>query len=282
MPSNNSLANRLPKSFLEALEEAAANPLSFVRKNGSVAYLPFVGGGAPDDNGEGGDGQGGQNDGGDGSEGAGSGTDTGAGTEGSGTGDTGDDGDGAGDDEDEQGDLPENVKAILRKNRKAARDAEKAAANAVREANAAKAKAKEYEDRDKTALQKAEEERDEARKRADALEDSNKVLGLRMAFLADTSVTWVEPEDALDMALMKYGLKELEVSDTGKVDKKALKAIIKTLSSEKGYLVQKDGQKDGPQGASGGSLNSGKGGKKPDTGADVRRFPAMAGRRKVT
>ncbi len=63
-------------------------------------------------------------------------------------------------------DLPESVKLILAKERKAARDAEKAR-------KAAEARAKQYEDRDKTEAQKLEERATAAEGRIGPLEQEN-------------------------------------------------------------------------------------------------------------
>jgi hypothetical protein len=67
---------------------------------------------------------------------------------------------------DDPSDLPESVKQILAKERKAARDAERAR-------KAAEAKAKEYEDRDKTEAQKLEDRASAAEGRVGPLEQEN-------------------------------------------------------------------------------------------------------------
>lgn len=272
MPPEISPVSNLPASFLEAVTEYCRSPVTFLSKTGRIVALPFVGGGAPDDDdndkpGDGGDGNGTGADGGDG------------------TG-TGNDADADDDDDDDDGDdgLPDSVKAILRKNRKEARDARKAAAAAAKAVEDANAKVRKYEDRDKSDLDKFKERAEQAEARAAELEKANKTIALRAAFLADTSVAWVDPEDALELAFRKYGLQDLDVDDaTGTVaDRKALRKVIKDLSSEKAYLVKSadsDGDSKRPSGAKfngGGKQKSG-----DDTEALARKYPAMQGRRRV-
>jgi len=261
----------LPASFLEAARAAAASPLYFESKRGGLVRVPFVGGAA--DNGEGGD------DGTEGSQGGESGSEDGSG-ESSGT--TEDDSEGAGNgDEDEMSGLPDNVKEILRKNRAATRKAQAEKEAAERAAAEAAAKVKEYTDRDKSELEKAQERAAEAEKNAAAESEKSKRLALRGAFLSDDSYSWVDPEDAFDMARNRFNLDSLEVDEDGRVDRKKLKAILKTMADEKTYLVK---QKDGAgKGASGAKLNGGKGSgdKGKNETVHVRRYPAMAGRRKV-
>lgn len=280
MPGVQHSVHDLPKSFLEAMAEYQSNPLAVLRRHSLPYALPFIGGGAPDDD----DGDG------DDKEGSGSGQQG----DGDGTGDASEqDGNGDEDGDDEDGDegLPENVKAILRKNRKATRDAERRAERAEKAAREAGTKIKEYDDRDKTELQKAQDRAKELETENSELRDANKLISLRSAFLSHTAVTWVDPEDALELALRKYGLKDLELNaDTGTVkDKKALTALVKEMAKEKSYLVKPgddagDG-KDGDAGkrqASGGSFNGGKG---KDTGKNADslagKYPALRGRRRV-
>jgi hypothetical protein len=271
MPTKNNVV--LPASFLQALEKARHSPHSFMSKSGQVKCLPFIGGGA-EDAGEGADDKGGESDSGESGDGKQSGTD---------------DADKDSEDEDDEGDseehkgLPDNVKAILRKERNAAREARREAERAKAEAANAQQKAKEYEDRDKSDLEKAQERAAVAEKRAADLEASNKRLSLRSAFMADTSVAWVDPDDALDMAMRQFGLGDLEVSDSGRVDKKALQKILKRVADEKAYLVKKEEGSDGKQ-RSGAPFNGGKGGGKKEVSNEAamrQKFPAMRGRRKT-
>lgn len=232
-------------------------------------------GGSPEGEGEGGNG-GGSEDGSGGS-----------GDDGNqGDGGTSGEGDSDPDDDDEDGEdgstdgLPENVKAILRKNRKAARDAQKAASTALAAQAAAEAKVQEFEDKDKTELQRAQDEAAREKQRAETLAAQLKTSALETAFLQDATHTWVDAEDALDLAMRRFGLADLEVVD-GKVDKKAVKAIAKKLGEEKKHLVAGESSKGGK---SGGSFNNGDG--KPNGAASekalVTKYPALRGRSRTS
>lgn len=266
MPVNGSVT--LPASFLQALEEARRNPQSFIAKSGQVKFLPFVGGGAE---GDASDPPAAGATGGESSDDSGqSGTDGGQNAD--------------SDTEDaEEGDegLPDNIKAILQKNRREAREAKRKAEEAERKAADAEARAKGYEDRDKSDLEKAQETAAAATKRADELEAANKWLALRSAFLADNSVAWVDPDDALEMALNKFGLGDLEVGSNGAVDRKALRKILADMAKEKDYMVKKEAAGGGTP--SGAAFNGGKGSKPKanDEAAMVAKFPAMRGRTKT-
>lgn len=271
----------LPESFLEAARAAAHNPLYFASKRGGLVRVPFIGGGA-----EGGEGEG--TEGGSGTEGGDAGGT--AGGEGAGNNDGGENGgEGGGDDDDEDGDedetsgMPDHVKAILKKNRRLTRDAQRAAELANQKAADAEAKAKSYEDRDKSDLEKATERAEAAEKRATELEERNSRLARRTAFLSVTDYAWHDPDDALKLALDDFGLADLEVNADGGVDRKKLKKLVKDLADGKPYLVKTEGDRSGGKGgASGASFNGGKGGPKgKDEAAMARRFSAMAGRRKA-
>lgn len=254
---------------------AMFEPIGF-HKDGSPIWL--FQGSAPDDDGTGGDGGSGNDSGdsGDGGDGQGEG--------GSGDGGSGSEGDNDDDDDDDDEvdtSLPDNVKAILKKNRAEAKAAKAEAKAAKAGEAAANAKVKGYEDKDKTELQKAQDDAAAEKKRAETLAAQLKASALGTAFLRDTTHSWVDPEDALELAMRKFGLVDLEIDEEGRVDKKAIKAIAKKLGEEKAYLVANEKPKGG---ASGGSFNNG--GNTPDKttneSALVRKYPSMRGRTKVT
>lgn len=236
-------------------------------------------GGSPEGEGDGGNGGG--NDGGSGGSGD-SGNQGDGGKSGEGEGEGGSDPDDDDDDDDSEATegLPDNVKAILKKNRKAARDAQKATNAALAAQAAAEAKVQAFEDKDKTELQRAQDEAAREKQRAETLAAQLKTSALETAFLQDSTHTWVDAEDALDLAMRRFGLADLEVVD-GKVDRKAVKAIAKKLGEDKKHLVA--GEEKPKGGKSGGSFNNGEG--KPSGGASetalVNRYPALRGRNKT-
>ena len=248
----------LPESFLE---EVRKSRLSYLAKDGSMRVLPFVGGGSVDAGIEG-EGET-ESASGEGSEGKSEEPDK----------------EEQDDSEDDEGNgLPENVKEIIRKNRAATRAAERRLQAATKQAEAAQRKVKEYEDRDKTELEKLTERAETAEQRLAEVMQQNKAMALRSAFLAESGIDWVDPEDAVEMAMSKYGLSEVEVNDAGKADQAAVKSIIKTLSKDKPYLVNKEDSKQGP---SGGAFNGSKGGKPAaDKAGLAQKYPALRGRQK--
>jgi hypothetical protein len=265
----------LPASFLEAVAEFQSNPArhSFIRKDGTLAYLPFVGGGAADDAGENGAGDAGE-----------SGDDTDDKDDKKEEGDDKDD-DSAETDGDADGAMPENIKAILRKERRAARDARAAEAAAKREAADAKAKAQKYEDAEKTEAERLTGERDSLKTENAQLRATNQRLALGGAF-RDAGYDWHSPEDALDMALKSFGLADVEIGEDGKIDMKAVKKIAKELATEKAFLVKtaaSGDDKEGGRSRQSGRPYNGKPGdnKAKNEAALTKRYPAMGGRRRV-
>lgn len=255
----------------EFLKEAANyrrnHPLTFTGKRGLVV-VPFIAGGAP----EPGEGEGGTGETGEAGE-TGSGDAEGGGVDEEGAGD-----DDTGSDESAEEDgLPEAVKTVLRKNRAATRAAEKAARKAQAEAAKAMAKAKEYEDRDKSELDRANERAEAAEKALAEARANGQVLALRTAFLQNSAVSWADAEDAYDIAMNKFDLGEVEVSESGSVDKKKVAEIVKRMAKEKPHLVSTDAA--APQGKTGGAFNN-KGGTAPagDQAALAKKYPALRGR----
>lgn len=72
----------------------------------------------------------------------------------------------------------------------------------------------------------------------DKLVDTNKGLSIKLAALSmtgDGMPVWEDPDVALRLA----DLSDVDISDDGKVDKKALRAALRALAKEKPYLVKK-------------------------------------------
>lgn len=144
---------------------------------------------------------------------------------------------------------------------------------ADRAKTAAEAKAKQYEDKDKNALELATQRIEELEKN---LADKDAVLrtqGLENAFFASNTVTWHNPQLAL---------KELEMegvqNDDGEIDRKALKRAIENLAKQQPYLVKKeaeDGGKGGkgPTGSNPGGKPLGKG--EADRQKLEKKYPAI-------
>lgn len=144
---------------------------------------------------------------------------------------------------------------------------------ADRRASDLQSKVKEFEDKDKTELQKAEGERDSERDRANAAEEALRGERIANAFLASNTVTWHDPSDALAMLRSRY-MDGVEIDDKGQVT--GIKKAIEKMAKEKKYLVNSG------SGASstGDQMNGARKGEKPDTqkakDEDIRRrMPAL-------
>lgn len=115
----------------------------------------------------------------------------------------------------------------------------------------------------------------------DKLMETNKGLSIKLAALAmigDGMPVWEDPDVALRLA----DLSDVDISDEGKVDKRALKSALKALAKEKPYLVKKavkasdgDGNESGATGGT--KMNGNRKGSTgtPDRTALASRFPVL-------
>lgn len=116
----------------------------------------------------------------------------------------------------------------------------------------------------------AEKERDDARAEVGKLQ-------VKVAFFSINDTEWEDPETALQLA----DLSDVDVSDDGKVDKRALKAALRDLAKRKPYLVKKKAAKgdNTNEGEASGSKMAG--GRKGQKGTSPTReqlaasFPAL-------
>lgn len=139
---------------------------------------------------------------------------------------------------------------------------------ADRRATTAEAKVKEYDDKNKTELERAQEEAKVEREKAATATEKVRSSAIRTAFLLDSSVTWHDPSDALRFA----DLSDVEVDDEGVVtNPKVIAGAIAKVAKDKPYLVKTTTE------ASGSGGNSGRKGddKTPDKAKLAARFPAM-------
>lgn len=246
-------------------------PLAFIGKNGVKKLVwPILGGSQP--TGEPGDGTGSTGDG----TGDGTGS-TGGSTEGDGTGggSTGGGGTGGGSTGSSETD-PEKLRALLTaSNRDAAEKRHQAKAlQAERDALAAKVKA--IEDKDKSELERAQGDLEDAKKRAEASESAMKELRIQNAFLGSNKHQWQNPTSALKLADMT----DVAIDDDGKVT--GLEQALNKLAKEHPYLLKPQGNgagaAGGSSGAPAGSTGSGHN-TKDSRAATAARFPAAVRRR---
>lgn len=118
---------------------------------------------------------------------------------------------------------------------------------ADRNRSAVEAKLKEYEDRDKSELDKANETVSTLTETGKAKDTIIKRQAVQLAFMSVASnITWHNPADALEFAMKD--LSDLEVAEDGTVDSKAVKAAADKLAKDKPYLVKANTSQSGSGG----------------------------------
>lgn len=133
-------------------------------------------------------------------------------------------------------------------------------------------KIKEWEDKDKSDLEKAQGQVETLTQERDDLRGKLKDQALQNAFLTDNKYSWHDPRDALRLMDMEG----VDVSDDGSVS--GLKPAIEKLAKAKPHLVKVDdsGNGKGSSGASGSANNGTRKGGKPDPPKNYSsRFPAL-------
>lgn len=154
---------------------------------------------------------------------------------------------------------------------------------ADRNATEAAKKVREYEDKDKTELERATARAEEAEAKLAEATVAVQNQAIRLAFLsASSDVTWHDPEDALAFAMKSDDLKDLKVNEDGSVDKSVVVKAVKDLAKSKPYLVKKasetdDDDKDDKDknGSSGHQPNGGKDKTKLDREKLAAKYPAL-------
>lgn len=127
-------------------------------------------------------------------------------------------------------------------------------------------------DKDMPALEKANRDLAEANKRAEGLEERNRDLAVRVAFLTDNTHTWHNP----DRALKLVDLSKVEIGEDGTVS--GMKDAINALAKSDPYLVKtEEKQQQTPPGTATGN-NGSSGDSKPDATKMVRRLPVLGTR----
>lgn len=158
--------------------------------------------------------------------------------------------------------------------------ADRNAAEARKALEAANAKIKEFEDKDRSELEKAQNDAREAQEVRDKLNQTVSGLRMQVAFLSSNDVNWHDPA----VALRLLDTTDISIDDDGNV--KGMKEAIKRLADGHKYLVKsKDGdagngdEERPPRKKTGDSTNgSVGGGSKIDRKKMEERFPALRGR----
>jgi hypothetical protein len=184
------------------------------------------------------------------------------------------------DDEDEDGDdepktRPERQAARYRTRLREAEARERELAERLRA----------IEDSDKPQDEILKRDLDETRQRADALEDTNRVLTAQLAFFKSNTIDWVDPSDAFALA-DRAGLFDEVVDEDGNVDTRELQRGLKDLAKRKPHLVKKargrdedTDDDDEPRSRSSAPAMNGSRRGKQKTGTDraalAKRFPVL-------
>lgn len=124
-------------------------------------------------------------------------------------------------------------------------------------------------------LEKTQAERDELKKRADALAQRVKDKALENAFLSAPGVEWADKEDAFTVLRAKF-LEDVEVDDDGNVT--GMKEAVAALSKAKPHLVKVAGEEviEPSSEATGKTPVKRKGEKETaDRASLTKRFPAL-------
>lgn len=183
-----------------------------------------------------------------------------------------------GEDDDPSGDDIKNPKA-----KRAAEEAKRhrlAAKAEKKRADEAEARVREFENKDKSDLERAEQERDEFKEQAETraviVEDQAKRLGF---FESGMAAKFKNPSRALKM--LRDDLKDVEIDDEGTADVEAIKAAAEALLKSDPYLAASGDEDEGEDttAPSGRSLNKRRKGKKDaDKAALAAKYPALQGR----
>lgn len=149
---------------------------------------------------------------------------------------------------------------------------------ADRKRTEAENRAKELERKDQSELDRTKGELEDVTKERDTLVAEVQKLKLNNAFLASNTITWQNPEVALEIAQARGYLEEVQ-DDKGAVDTKKMSAALTKLSTEHGYLVKTEtGEEETPAGPSGAPAPRGTNNAKDDKAQRDRlakQFPAL-------
>jgi hypothetical protein len=189
-------------------------------------------------------------------------------TDTSGDGDDGGEGDSDDDDDADDGDGPDDgdgtvSKAEFERLKARMQGADKAKA-------AAEKKLQDLADKDKTDLQKAQDQVTNLTKERDQLHVENGAMKLENAFLKEATHSWKKPGSALRLAQADGYLDDV-VGDDGKVDQKAFARKLKEFAKAYPELLKEDGAGEsgnngGTPPPSGGNVGNGGKGRKGQAG----------------
>lgn len=132
------------------------------------------------------------------------------------------------------------------------------------------AELKQLRDKDLPEADKLRRDFEESQQQVTKLQEVNKNLALKVAFLSDNTYSWHNPERALKLV----DLSQVTIEEDGSVT--GLKEALKALATSDDYLVKKEPKEEAPKPPSTSpGNNGGTGGSAPSKGALAKRFPTM-------
>lgn len=159
----------------------------------------------------------------------------------------------------------------------AQRKARQKIANADRRASEAEARARKLQqelDKDKPEVDRLRGELAESEANVSRLQSVNRELALSVAFFRNSNVDWVDPADALTIALRE--LADLEVDDDGSTEDSEVKKVIASMAKAKPHLVRRQQPKSGAGVGGGGKKDGGQ--QQQDLARLQTQMPALRGR----
>jgi hypothetical protein len=129
-------------------------------------------------------------------------------------------------------------------------------------------------DKDRPEVERVRGELADSESTVSRLTQVNRDLALQVAFFRNSKVDWVDPSDAMYIAMRE--LSDLEVEEDGSTDDAEVQKVIARMVKEKGHLVRRSQPK------SGAGVGGGKKGQDNGATADQSRiagmFPAVKSR----
>lgn len=132
------------------------------------------------------------------------------------------------------------------------------------------AELKQLRDKDLPEADKLRRDYEESQQQVVKLQEVNKTLALKVAFLSDNTYSWHNPERALKLV----DLSQVMIEEDGTVS--GLKEALKALATSDDYLVKKEVKEEAPKPPSTtAGNNGGAGGSTPKREQLTKRFPAL-------
>ena len=135
-------------------------------------------------------------------------------------------------------------------------------------------KLKEYEDKDKSELERATGQVEELKSENASLKSELEKLRVDNSFFVENSIAWHDPADAKEFVLRELG--EVKVDSSGRVV--GLKEAIDKVAKAKPYLVKPEQDGNGRPPASGNPPKGNGKGTTPDAEELRRKYPSLRNR----